>query len=59
MPIDVHDGQQLREGDDGEARGAEGVKHGQPVLARPRSKHQTNHVTETRVYIYKNRSVEG
>ena len=40
MPVDVHDGDELGEGDEGEARGAEAVEQGEPVLARPRGEHQ-------------------
>ena len=40
VSVDVHDGHELGESYEGEARGAEAVEQCEPVLARPRGEHQ-------------------
>ena len=46
MSVDVHDGDELREGDEREPGGAEGVEHGQPVLASSSREQDPNQIAK-------------
>ena len=43
MAVHIHDGDELGEGDEGEAGGSEAVEESEPVLARPGGEHQPDH----------------
>ena len=43
VPVHVHDGDELAEGDKGEPRGPEAVEHREPVLPGPGGEHEADH----------------